>query len=155
MWTCNFLKDISAWGQLEMSLPRVHLTAQHANLSTSTARWRGWTLASCCILCGAPQIYRRFTLQKPAALSALHIHRMPCFGEHHTGLFASLCLSAGSIPIAGEWASAWVASCWEVPGTQWLKAGSTEDSDEVGFRLWKSITQAKNFSRLKMIKQRL
>lgn len=139
--------------------PAWNATAQGApnsptcKLSTSTARWRGWTLASCCILCGAPHIYKRFTLQKPAALSALHLHSMPCFGEHHTGLFTSLCLSAGSIPIGGEWASAWVASCSEVPATQWLKAGSAEDSDKARFRLWKSVTQAKNFSRLKIVKQ--
>ena len=115
MWTCNFLKYVSARGQLDLPLPRVHLTAQHVShicsyhkckLSTSTARWSGWTLASWCILCGALQIYKQFTLQKPEALCALHLHSMPCFGEYHTGLFTSLCLSAGSIPIAGGWDSA-------------------------------------------------
>lgn len=153
MWTCNFLKYLSAWGQLEMPLPRVHLTAQQANWAQAQLGEGAEHWASCCILCGAPHIYKRFTLQKPAALSALHLHSMPCFGEHLTGLFTSLCLSAGSIPIAGEWASAWVASCLEVPATQWLKAGSAEDSDKARFRLWKSVTQAKNFSRLKIVKQ--
>lgn len=134
MWTCSFLKYVSVWGQLDLPVPRVHLTAQHicpyhkCKLSTWTAWWSGWTLAFWCIFCRALQISNQFPLQKPAVLHVLHLCSMPCFVEHHTGLFTNLCSSAGSIPIAGGWAGAWVGSCWGAPGTQWLKPGSTEGS---------------------------
>lgn len=43
----------------------------------------------------------------------------------------------------------------EAPGTQWLKAGSAEDSAQVGFRLWNGGREARKCSRLRMVRQSL
>lgn len=155
MNVCNFLKHARAWGQLSLPLPTVHLTVciyHKCKLSTTTARWSSWTLASSfCTgaFCTMPwQIYKWFMLQDSTVPRILHLHSTYGFGEPHWFLHKAL-LICRQQSHHRRMSCAWEAPCWEASGTQWLRQAVQGTEIKLG------LDSGKVEGKQEMVKQRL
>lgn len=79
MWTCSSLKHVSTWAQLDLPLPRVHLTAQHIShiaLTTNANRAKAqlpevvehWPLSEFCVVPCKSTRNSHYRSQQPCVL---------------------------------------------------------------------------------------
>lgn len=99
MWTCSFLKHVSIWAQLDLPLPRVHLTAQHIShiALTTNANWaqaqlaevvEHWPLGAFCMVPCKSTRNSRYRSQQPCMLYMLYTYTLCLVLENITLVYS-------------------------------------------------------------------